>query len=172
MESPKPIAHSFIQPTATMRSFVSCLLHCVFSTKHREPFLSPEIRTRLFPYLIGIAREQDLRLLAVGGVADHVHLLLAIPSTMTIAKAMQLLKGNSSKWIHETFPDLRSFNWQGGYGAFSIGVSGIEATTRYILEQEQHHQTKSFRDELVGILEKHGITFEEWMLRDDAEVGG
>jgi len=115
-----------------MRSFVSCLMHCVFTTKHRERWLSPSVRERLWPYLAGIARENDMRVLAVGGVDDHVHILLALPSTVTVAKAVQLLKGNSSKWIHETFPEMRAFNWQGGYGAFSIGVSGIEATTRYI----------------------------------------
>jgi putative transposase len=155
-----------------MRSFVSCLLHCVFTTKHRVQWLTPTIRERLWPYLAGIARENDMRAIAIGGVSDHVHLLLSLPSTLTIAKALQLLKGNSSKWIHETFPDMDAFNWQGGYGAFSIGVSGVDATTRYIQQQEQHHKTRSFRDELVVMLRKHKIEFEEWMLDDDAKTGG
>lgn len=154
-----------------MRSFVSCLLHCVFTTKHRERWLTPAIRERLWPYLAGIARENDMRAIAIGGVADHAHLLLSLPSTLTIAKAMQLLKGNSSKWIHETFPEMQAFNWQGGYGAFSIGVSGVDATTRYIQQQEQHHKKRSFRDELVVMLRKHKIEFEEWMLDDDAKIG-
>jgi hypothetical protein len=90
---------------------------------------------------------------------------------MSVAKALQLLKGNSSKWIHETFPGMADFAWQGGYGAFSIGISGVEATTRYIRQQEQHHQKRSFRDELVLMLRKHHIEFEEWMLDDDAKIG-
>jgi REP element-mobilizing transposase RayT len=154
-----------------MRSFVSCLLHCVFTTKQREPWLSPEICERLWPYLAGIAHEHDMRAIAIGGVADHVHILLSLPSTLSISKALQLLKGNSSKWIHETFPAMAAFNWQGGYGAFSIGVSGIEATTRYIKQQAQHHRTRSFRDEFIIMLRKHKIHFEEWMLDDDAKVG-
>lgn len=155
-----------------MRSFASCLLHCVFTTKHRERWLTPAVRDRLFPYLAGIARENGMCALVIGGVEDHVHVLLSLPTTLSIAKALQLLKGNSSKWIHTTFPDMRAFGWQGGYGAFSIGVSGVEATTRYIRQQEEHHRKVAFRDELVAMLRKHKIEFEEWMLEDDAEVGG
>lgn len=154
-----------------MRSYVSCLLHCVFTTKRREPWLTPEIRERLWPYLAGIGREHDMAVISVGGVADHVHVLLSLPSTLPIAKALQLLKGNSSKWLHETFPRMADFGWQGGYGAFSVGVSGIEATTRYIKQQEQHHRARSFRDELVLMLRKHRIQFEDWMLDDDAQIG-
>jgi REP element-mobilizing transposase RayT len=155
-----------------MRAFVSCLLHCVFTTKKRQPWLTPDIRDRLWPYLGGIAREHDMRTVSIGGVEDHVHILLSLPSTLAISKALQLLKGNSSKWIHETFADLQDFEWQGGYGAFSIGISGLEATTRYIHRQEQHHRKKSFRDELVVMLRKHRIEFEDWMLDDDAKIGG
>src|SRR5438094_5731288 len=109
-----------------MHSFNSRLMHCIFSTKERHPWLTPAIRERLWPYLGGIARENGMKALALGGVNDHVHILLSLPATMSVSKAMQLLKGNSSKWIHETFPALRSFAWQEGYGAFSIGVSGID----------------------------------------------
>ncbi len=88
-----------------MHSFTNCLVHCVFSTKNREPILTPKVRERLWPYLGGIARENGVKALAIGGVADHVHLLLSLPASLSIAKAMQLLKGNSSKWLHETFPN-------------------------------------------------------------------
>ena len=105
-----------------------------------------------------------MKALSIGGVEDHVHALLSIPSTLSIAKAMQLLKGNSSKWIHETFSNQRLFEWQEGYGAFSIAVSGIEDTIRYIQSQKEHHQAHSFKDELITFLDKHGIPYEKWML--------
>jgi REP element-mobilizing transposase RayT len=89
-----------------MHSFNSCLIHCVFSTKERQPWLASKIRERLWPYLGGIARENEMKALAIGGVTDHVHLLLSLPPTLSVSKAMQLLKGNSSKWLRETFPEL------------------------------------------------------------------
>lgn len=147
-----------------MHSFHSCLMHCVWSTHQRESVLIPSVRERLWPYLGGIAREHEMKALAIGGVADHVHVLLSLPSKISTAKAMQLLKGNSSKWLSETFPELRSFSWQEGYGAFSIGVSGVEATKQYILSQDEHHRTRSFREELKMILNKHGMTLDESML--------
>jgi putative transposase len=147
-----------------MHSFSSCLVHCVWSTKIREAFLSSELRDRLWPYLGGIARQNQMKALAIGGATDHVHILLSLPATLSVAKAIQLLKGNSSKWIHETFPKMRSFCWQEGYGAFSIGVSGIEATTAYIRDQPNHHRTRSFREEFVTMLRRHGFDYEESML--------
>ncbi len=147
-----------------MHSFVSCLMHVVFSTKDRRPWITADVQERLWPYLGGIARENKMRALKVGGVADHVHLLISLPSTLAIAKAVQIIKGNSSKWIHETFPQLRAFEWQEGYGAFSLSISGLEATTAYIENQAEHHKRKTFQDELKAILRKHSIIYEEWML--------
>ena len=83
---------------------------------------------------------------------------------MPLSKAMQLLKGNSSKWIHETFPLLRSFEWQEGYGAFSIGVSGIEETCAYIRNQEEHHRTRTYREEVIMFLQRHRLPFDETMI--------
>ena len=141
-----------------MHSFTSCLVHCVFSTKDRHPFLSPEIREHLWPYLGGVARNNDIKALAIGGVADHVHLLLILPATLPISKAMQLLKGNSSKWLADNYPALRSanFSWQEGFGAFSIGISAAEDTIRYILNQEEHHRKRTFREEYEMFLKRHG----------------
>lgn len=147
-----------------MHSFVSCLVHCVFSTKERRKLITSDLQERLYPYLGGIARENKMKALAIGGVEDHTHVLLSIPSTMSIAKSVQLLKGNSSKWIHETFPEQRMFDWQEGYGAFSIAISGVEDTVRYIQSQEEHHRRHSFKDELIVFLQKHGINYESWML--------
>jgi REP element-mobilizing transposase RayT len=147
-----------------MHSFFSSLHHCVFATKGREPWLTPDIRERLWPYLGGIARENDMKPLAIGGVAHHVHILLSLSATMSVSKAMQLFKGNSSKWIHEMFPRLRSFAWQEGYGAFSIGISGIEETRSYIGDQEEHHRTRTYREEVITFLECHRLPFDDAML--------
>jgi REP element-mobilizing transposase RayT len=147
-----------------MHSFVSCQIHCVWSTKKRAPFLDSDLRERLWPYLGGIARENQIKAIAVGGVADHVHILISLPGTISVSKAIQLLKGNSSKWIHETFPKLNSFGWQEGYGAFSIGVSAMEATISYIRNQEEHHRKRTFREEFVMMICKHGLEYEERML--------
>jgi REP element-mobilizing transposase RayT len=141
-------------------------MHCVFSTRERRPLLTDPIRERLWPYLGGIARQNEMKALAIGGVADHVHLLLSIPPTLSVSKAMQLLKGNSSKWLRETFPELRQhdFAWQEGFGSFSIGVSGVGETIHYIETQEEHHRRRSFREELEIILKKHGYDYMPEML--------
>jgi len=119
------------------------------------------MQERLWPYLGGIARENRMKALAIGGVADHVHALVAIPSSLSVAKSIQLLKGNSSKWIHETFRGQRDFEWQEGYGAFSIGVSGVADTVSYIQDQAEHHRVKSFQEELETFLKKHGMEYTE-----------
>ena len=139
-------------------------MHVVFSTKDRRPFLAPQIQDRLWPYIGGIAQKNKMKAIKAGGVADHVHLLLSVPSTLAIAKAVQLVKGNSSKWIHEEFPKLAAFEWQEGYGAFSIGISGVDDTVNYIENQAAHHKTKTFKEELETILKKHQMQYEGWML--------
>ena len=147
-----------------MHSFVSCLMHCVFATKERRPLIKPELQARLWPYLGGIARENKIKALMIGGVEDHVHVLLSLPSTLSVAKAMQLIKGNSSKWIHETFPEHQSFEWQEGYGAFSIGISGVDDTVKYIQNQPEHHRKMTFNEEVAVFLKKHGMEYDEAML--------
>src|SRR5512132_3924667 len=101
----------------------STLVHCIFSTKDRRPSLRPEHRERLWPYLGGTARDVGAKALAIGGVADHVHLLLLLPAKLSLAVAVQKIKANSSRWLRQTFPEQRLFSWQEGYGGFSIGVS-------------------------------------------------
>ena len=143
-----------------MHSFTSCLVHCVWSTKNREPCLTLDLRERLWPYLGGIAKQNQMKTLAIGGASDHVHMLLSLPAILSVAKAMQLLKGNSSKWIRETFPKMHLFAWQEGYGTFSVGVSGVDRTVSYIRNQAEHHRTRTFRDEIVVILQKHGFAYD------------
>ena len=141
-------------------SYCSAYYHCVFSTKARRKLITPELQERLWPYLGGIARENKFPALAVAGVEDHVHLLISLPSTMAISKAMQLVKGGSSKWIHDEFPEYRDFAWQEGYGAFSIGISQIETTKQYINNQAEHHRTKSFQEEYLAFLKRHEIAYD------------
>ena len=133
-------------------SYVSAYFHCVFATRDRRPLITPELRERLFPYLGGIARENEIKALEIGGVADHIHMLISIPPTMPISKALQLIKGGSSKWIHDTFPDQRLFAWQNKYGAFSVSVSQLETVSHYIRNQEEHHKHQTFSDEFVALL--------------------
>ena len=144
-----------------MHSFDSLLIHCVWSTKHREKSLDSQLRDRLWPYLGGTAKQNKTKALAVGGTADHVHILVSLPATLSVAKAVQLLKGNSSKWIHETFPKMKSFEWQEGYGAFSIGISAVDATISYIRNQTEHHRMRTFREEFVAMLRKHRFDYEK-----------
>ena len=144
-----------------MHSFVSCLVHCGWGSKERRLLITPELQDRLWPYLGGIARENRIKALMVGGVEDHVHALLSIPSTLSVAKSVQLLKGNSSKWIHDTFKDRGDFEWQEGYGAFSVGISGVKDTTEYIHGQAEHHRKTSFKEELEVFLKRHGMEYVE-----------
>jgi putative transposase len=140
-----------------MANTFSCLnIHCVFSTKERVPVLVPDLRERLWPYMGGIAKQNGIFPKCIGGVADHVHILLALPTTMGIAKAMQLIKTGSSGWIHHTFPELRNFAWQQGYGAFSVGISQVPETIQYIEQQLEHHRTRTFKDEYLAFLKRHG----------------
>ena len=142
-------------------SYVSYHFHCVFSTKERRPFLTPELRTRLWPFLGGIARLNKMKAIEVGGVADHVHILLSLPATMPVSKAMQLVKGGSSKWIHENFPDQRLFAWQEKYGAFSVCVSQMDKIIQYIQGQEEHHRKLTFQEEFLMFLKKYHIEYDE-----------
>jgi putative transposase len=138
-------------------SHVCCLVHVVFATAERRSAIHEEMQERLHAYLGGIARENGIEPLAVGGVTDHVHLLLSLPRTISVAKTVQLLKSGSSKWMHERFPGSRNFAWQEGYGAFSIGVSQRATTEKYIQAQAEHHKRISFADELKKFLAMHGI---------------
>lgn len=147
-------------------SFTSQLLHCVFSTKERQKSITADLSSRLYPYLGGIARENNMKALSIGGTEDHLHLLLSLPSTLSIAKAMQLIKGGSSKWIHDNFPAHRAFAWQEGYGAFSIGISDVKRTIAYIENQAAHHRRRDFKQEFLMFLKKHGIEYDERYIWD------
>ena len=139
-------------------TYISELVHIVFSTKERAPSIGPEIKDRLWSFLGGIARRNGFKALAVGGTSDHVHLLISLPATLAVAKAVQLLKGGSSKWLNEAVKPR--FEWQEGYGAFSVGISQENATIAYINSQEEHHRTRSFEDEFLAFLHRHHIAYD------------
>ena len=142
-------------------SYVSSYFHCVFSTKERRPLIAPALRDRLWPFLGGIARQNKMKAIEIGGVEDHVHILLSLPSTLPVSKALQLIKGGSSKWVHETFPEHRLFAWQEKYGAFSVSVSQLDKIIQYIKGQEEHHRKLTFQDEFLELLKKHRIEYDE-----------
>ena len=142
-------------------SYVSSYYHCVFSTKERRPLIPPGLQERPWPYLGGIARQNEMKAIEIGGVADHVHILLSLPSTLSIAKAMQLIKGGSSKWVHESFPEHRLFGWQMKYGAFGVSVSLLDKTIQYIRNQPEHHRKMTFQEEFLALLKKHRIAYDE-----------
>ncbi len=142
-------------------SYISSYFHCVFSTKERRRLITPPLRDRLQPFLGGIARQNQMKAVEIGGVEDHVHILLSLPATMAISKALQLIKGGSSKWIHETFPEHRLFAWQEEYGAFSVSMLQLDKTIEYIRGQEMHHRKMTFQEEFLALLKKHRIEYDE-----------
>ena len=142
-------------------SYISLYIHVVFSTKERQAMIGPELQNRLWAYMGGIARENQMKALSIGGTQDHIHVLLSLPATLPIAKAVQLIKGGSSKWIHDTYANLQEFAWQEGYGAFSVNVSLLEDTVHYIENQAEHHKRKTFQEEYIEFLKRHGIRYDE-----------
>jgi REP element-mobilizing transposase RayT len=136
-------------------TFVSNRVHCVFSTKERRSLITEDFQPRLWAYMGGIARQLGLHVYAIGGTSDHCHALLGLPATMTVAKAVQSLKANSSRWLREA--GIPVFTWQEGYAAFSVSISHTEATIRYIQAQVEHHRRRNFDADLALLLRRHGF---------------
>jgi putative transposase len=136
-------------------TYVSGLFHCVFSTKARRGLIPPARQPDLWSYLGGIARKNGFKALAVGGIDNHVHILLSLPATIPLSKAIQLLKGGSSKWMNDS--GANGFAWQEGYGGFSVGISQQADTVAYIRSQSEHHRKRRFEEEFEAFLRKHGI---------------
>jgi REP element-mobilizing transposase RayT len=142
-------------------SYTKCLYHCVFSTRERRTLIPREFEDHRWACLGGIARTNQFRALAVGGTACHAHAVRSLSATMPIATAVQLVKAGSSKWLHEHSPELCGFAWQEGYGAFSIGVSQVDDTSRYIARQAEHRRTQTFEGEYLAFLKECGIEYDE-----------
>jgi len=145
-----------------MASTVSNLLvHVVFSTKNREPRISPEIQPDLHAYLGGIVRSEGGVALGIGGMPDHVHLLVRVKPALAVATLVRQMKAKSSRWMRQHRAGDPGFAWQSGYGAFSVSESQVGAVRRYIANQAKHHRRRSFREELFELLEKQGIEYDE-----------
>ena len=142
-------------------TYSQILLHIVFSTKHRQSWLAPDIAERLFPYMGGIVRAERGTLYAIGGIEDHVHMYLRWRTDESISNLMRTIKARSSLWIHQTWPALKAFARQDGYAVFSVSKSQERAVKQYIASQHEHHQKEDFKSELLRLLRKHEIEFDE-----------
>jgi REP element-mobilizing transposase RayT len=138
-------------------TYTKAHFHIVFSTKSRQKLIAPLIQPRLWAYMAGICSNVGMVALAIGGIEDHVHSLVELPPTMSLSKALNLLKSNSSGWMSE---QRRDFAWQEGYGAFAVSVSNLAAVKRYVLNQAAHHRNRTFEDEYIALLEKHGVQYD------------
>ena len=142
-------------------SYTSLFYHFVFSTKNRANFIRADIEERIWAYIGGVARKHKMAAIQIGGIEDHVHVLILAPTTIAPFEIAKYLKGDSSKWIKEEFADLQAFAWQDGYGAFTVSKSNIPAVVEYIQSQRVHHQKKSFQEEYLEFLQKHGVEYNE-----------
>jgi putative transposase len=132
-------------------------LHLIFSTKNRRNAIPKELQPRLWAYLAGICKKHEMIARAVGGTENHVHILLHLPPKLALAKAVLLLKANSSKWMSDQTGD---FSWQEGYGAFSVSASNLDRVVRYVDNQPSHHRKISFEQEFRAFLRKHGLEYD------------
>ena len=142
-------------------SHCNLLYHIVFSTKRREPWLTRGIRSRAHQYLGGAIRGEKGIAVSINGTADHVHILAKLRQDKAISKLVGELKANSSGWISRTFQEAAGFEWQEGYGAFTVSESQLSKVRRYIERQEEHHRSVSFLDEFKTLLKAHGLPFDE-----------
>ena len=142
-------------------TYTQLFTHIVFHTKSTGIVMRDEDLERVFQYIGGIIREEGAVPFAIGGVADHIHILMSLPKTAALSDLMRVIKAKSSKWLRRLDSYYELFSWQDGYGAFSVSPSLMERTKNYILTQAEHHRTKTYREEYKGILEGYGIEYDE-----------
>jgi putative transposase len=150
-----------VHDDAVPQSLSKIFLHIVFSTKDRESSIEVAVRARLHAYLATVCRDLGSDVPAVGGVADHVHIITTLPRTMSPGQLVEKIKKTSSKWMKTIDSKYRNFFWQRGYSAFSVSPSQLEAVVRYVHTQEEHHRTKSFQEEYRELLHRHCVDFDE-----------
>lgn len=143
------------------QSLSKVILHIIFSTKDREPWLDSHVRPRIHAYLAAICRELGAEFVHIGGVADHVHIVTSLPRTVSQSELVEKIKKASSKWVKTLDARFRGFFWQRGYGAFSVSPSQLEAVLQYVNDQREHHRKRTFQEEYRELLRKHGVQFDE-----------
>jgi REP element-mobilizing transposase RayT len=148
------------------QSLSNVILHIIFSTKEREPWLDSKVRPRMHAYLATVCRDLGSQFVHVGGVSDHIHIVTNLPRTISIAEFIEQIKKTSSKWIKTVDGEYRGFLWQRGYGAFSVSPSQLRAVQHYVDAQQEHHRTRSFQEEYRDILRRHGVDFDELYVWD------
>ena len=142
-------------------TFSQLIYHIVFSVKDKKPLLNNKIQNELYKYFAGIANNHNFKIISAGGTSNHVHILLSLKPDLKLSKCLQLIKGGSSKWIHDNFSEMESFSWQAGYGAFTVSKSQENIIKNYIAKQKEHHEKISFEDEYRKLLILNNIKFEE-----------
>lgn len=142
-------------------TYTKLYYHIVFSTKHRRPLIAPQIEENLHAYMGGIVRGLGGVCLEINGMADHVHILAILPPKIAVSDALREIKANSSKWLHETWPDFKGFGWQDGYAAFTVSRSQVEPVAQYVRDQKHHHAQWDYKTELIGLLTKHDVEYDE-----------
>jgi putative transposase len=143
------------------QSLSKVIIHIIFSTKDRKPWLDRDVRPRMHAYVATICRDLNADPFLVGRVADHLHVVTTLPRTLAQADFVEAMKKTSSKWIKALDPKYRGFYWQRGYGAFSVSPSQLQAVLEYVESQEEHHRTRSFQEEYRDFLSKYGVAFDE-----------
>lgn len=147
-------------------TYTNLLYHIIFSTKNREPLIHDALKPELHKYLGGLVRDMKGVLLEVGGTADHVHLVVKLRPDISVSDVVKYVKANSSGWVNEQPDHQGDFYWQRGYAAFTISESQLPAVREYVLNQEVHHRGQTFKEELLALLRKHNIEYEERYLWD------
>lgn len=143
------------------QSLARIYVHVVFGTKHRIPWLDDKIRPKLYAFMEGSLNQVRSQPVCIGGVSDHAHLLFRLSKSYAVSKVIERVKTDSSLWLKTQRVDFQDFAWQNGYGAFSVDVSGLDSVTRYVSNQEKHHQRLSFRDEALRLFIKHNLEYDE-----------
>ena len=142
-------------------TFIFLGIHFVFSTKNREPLIDNNLKDRLSAYIGGIIKELGGTLIEINAMPEHIHLYSYLPKTFSVPKFMEVVKGNSSKWVHASFPEKKDFAWQDGYGAFTVSKSVEDSVIQYIRNQSEHHHKRSFQEEFIDFLDKFGIEYDK-----------
>ncbi len=148
------------------QSLADVILHFVFSTKGRNPWIQSDVEEELYQYISGVCRNLDSPVIKINGVEDHIHVLLQLGKTIPISKLISEMKSSSSRWIKTKGDHYRDFAWQGGYGVFSVSRPNLEGAKKYLSHQKKHHKTVTFKEELLAMLQRAQIPYDEKYLWD------